>query len=358
MKKNSKFKNKYHTFFDRVLMKLALSLLFLLLCMILFVNSSSINFNSNLRYYQNSKLDYTVNLKDNNYYDTKKLGKDMQYIASLIDNIDVNFNYNFKTSDNLDFKYTYYVDSEIKVVSESSNAVIYSKKENIIDEKTESKANSNNFKINENLKIDYNKYNDIVKGFKTEYAINAKSNLILTLYVKVMDVNGNELKKINANDSMKLIIPLTEQMININMDYKEVNNSDTFKTYTDFKINNKLLFVLSLLFGIIFIISIIKLILFLKKLTSKKTPYDKMLSKILREYDRIIVEAKNNIIISPEQNIIDVKSFEELLDARDNLEKPIIFKEIHKGQKCEFVVKNSYEVYRYILKLTDLENSN
>ena len=34
------------------------------------------------------------------------------------------------------------------------------------------------------------------------------------------------------------------------------------------------------------------------------------------------------------------------------------FKEIHKGQKCEFVVKNSYEVYRYILKLTDLENSN
>ena len=83
-----------------------------------------------------------------------------------------------------------------------------------------------------------------------------------------------------------------------------------------------------------------------------------MLSKILREYDRIIVEAKNNIIISPEQNIIDVKSFEELLDARDNLEKPIIFKEIHKGQKCEFVVKNSYEVYRYILKLTDLENSN
>lgn len=356
MKNNSGFKNRYHTFFDRVLMKIVISLLFLLLCIVFISISSSLNVDSNLKYYQNSKLDYTVNLKDNNYYDTKSLGKDMQYIASLIDSIDVNFDYNFKTSDKLDYKYTYYVDAEIKVTGDNSDAVIYSKKENVIGEKTESKNNSDNFKIDQDLKIDYNKYNDIVKGFKTEYAINAKSNLILTLYVKVTDINGNELKKINANDSMKLTIPLSEQMVNVKMDYKEVNNSNTIKTYTDFKIKNKPLFSFGILFGIAFVIALVNLIVFLRKLSNKKTPYDKMLSKLLREYDRVIVEVKKNVIIGPEQNIIDVKSFEELLDARDNLEKPILFNEIHKGQKCEFIVKNSYEVYRYVLKLTDLEN--
>ena len=50
-----------------------------------------------------------------------------------------------------------------------------------------------------------------------------------------------------------------------------------------------------------------------------------------------------------------VKNFNELLDVRDNLEKPIIFSEIHKGQKSVFIVRTANETYRYILKLVDLE---
>ena len=54
----------------------------------------------------------------------------------------------------------------------------------------------------------------------------------------------------------------------------------------------------------------------------------------------------------------NVNSFEELLDVRDNLEKPILFYEIHKGQKSLFVVKSGNISYRYVLKLADLENNN
>ena len=42
MKNNSGFKNRYHTFFDRVLMKIVISLLFLLLC-IVFISISSMH---------------------------------------------------------------------------------------------------------------------------------------------------------------------------------------------------------------------------------------------------------------------------------------------------------------------------
>ena len=84
--------------------------------------------------------------------------------------------------------------------------------------------------------------------------------------------------------------------------------------------------------------------------------YDLTLAKILREYDRVIVNSKK--IVNMDGEVIDVKSFNELLDVRDNIEKPIIFSEIHKGLKSVFIVKTSNETYRYILKLADLENEN
>lgn len=355
--KKEKFTNNkvYLTFEKRLAVKIITVILSFTLFAFLIISSIKINITSNLRYKQSSNLDYRVNLKPNDFYHQKTLGKDMQYIASLIDSINVDFIYNFSTSDTLNYKYTYSINSEVQVLSSDGGNVIFSRKEKLKNDKTISKTDSDNFNIKENVVIDYDKYNNMIKSFKSQYGISADSNLVVTLAVKVMDEEGNELKKLSANNSMNIIIPLTEQMISIKMDYKEINNSDTFETYTDYKINNKVLFGTGVLFALGFLVSLFDLFRFLGKLTKKKTAYDKALAKILREFDRIIVESKKNIIIDESQVVIDVKSFNELLDARDNLEKPILFKEIHKRQKSEFIVKNSYEVYRYVLKAIDLE---
>lgn len=345
----------YFTFEKRLIIKVSFVVVSFLLFVFLTIGSLKLSVSSNIRYRQTSNLDYNVELKPNNFYEQKVLGKNMKYIAKLIDKVNVNFNYNFNTSDNLNYKYIYYIDGEIQVLSEDGGSVILSKKEKLKREQSASKVNSNSFNINEKLVIDYDKYNNIIKNFKSEYAISASSRLVVTLYVKVTDEEGNVLKKVDANNTMSITIPLTEQMIDIKMNYKELNNSDSFVAKTDLSIQNKVLFTFGIIFGIGFLISLALLIKFIGKLSRKKTAYDKTLAKILREYDRIIVESRKPIIIDSAQNIIDVKSFNELLDARDNLEKPIIFNEIHKKQKCIFVVKNSYEVYRYILKLVDLE---
>ena len=155
---------------------------------------------------------------------------------------------------------------------------------------------------------------------------------------------------------MSLNIPLTQQMINISMNYKETNNSNNAKIYKDFNISNKVLFAFSILSLIGALIYAVLLVSFLNKTRVKKSPYDTMLSKILREYDRVIVNSRKPITITGE--IIELSSFNELLDVRDNLEKPIIFKEIQRGQKSIFVVKNGDETYRYVLKLADLEKGN
>lgn len=344
----------YLSYNSRLLINVFGIAIFLILGFILFVSSISIKAKSSVLYRQVSNLDYKVYLKQNDYYKEPYLNKNMRYIASLIDNVDVNFNYNFMVNQNINYKYTYYIKADVTVAdSEDKTKVIYSKSDKLTDYKTVVKDNSTGFTINENIKVNYADYNDLVKAFKSSYAISASSNLVLSLHVGIEDGKGNIIKNIDSNDVMKLTVPLTEQMINISMDYNEVNNSDNARIYKDFSISNNVTLILSIISIIISIVFIVRLLLFLKKTTSKKTAYDTTLSRILREYDRVIVNSKKMVNIS--EDVIDVKNFNELLDVRDNLEKPIIFSEIHKGQKSVFIVRTANETYRYILKLVDLE---
>ena len=350
-----KFK-KYFSFKDRIVKKIVFILLFLILGIVFIALSIKVNVYTNILYYENSKVNYKVNLKNNKYYTNRTLDQDMLYIAGLLDTINIEFKYNFKTSEKLNYKYTYDVETDVQIYDDTTENIIYSKKGNITVNNVKSMKNSDNFEISKKVDINYDRYNNIAKKFISDYSIYAKSRLIINFNVKVMDENGKEYKKLNTQNNMKVVIPLTEQMINIKLDYKEVNNSDKIKKYTKVKVDNKLEFYIGCAFLLMMMIVIISLlILLIRVFFRKKTKYDKELSRLLREYDRVIVEIKKTLVIS-DIDIIDVNSFNELLDVRDNLDKPILFKEIHKGEKSEFIVKGSKEVYRYYLKSVDLEN--
>lgn len=343
----------YMSYNTRLLLKVIIPLVLFVISVVFLISSISIKTKSNVIYRQSSNMDYKVYLKQNDYYNTPYLNKNMVYIASLIDNISVDFNYNFMVNQNINYKYTYYVKADV-AVTENGDAknIIYSKTDNLTKPNTVVKENSSGFTLNETLKIDYDKYNELVKTFKSSYALSADSNLVLTLVMNIEDEKGNMING-SATDVMTLTIPLTQQMVSVKLDQKALNNSNNVAIYKDFSIGNSIFLGLSIVGFLAFLISIVRLFVFLKKTTLKKTEYDITLSKILKEYDRVIVNSKNPVDLNDE--IIDVNNFNELLDVRDNLEKPIIFSEIHKGQKSVFIVKTSNETYRYVLKQVDLE---
>ena len=108
---------------------------------------------------------------------------------------------------------------------------------------------------------------------------------------------------------------------------------------------------------VLFIITCIflhKIIKYVLSLVVPKSSYDKYVNKILKDYDRLIVEARNTIDIS-ECKVVDVNSFTELLDVRDNLKMPIIYNLIVKHEKGLFYIKNGNDVYKYIVKGIDLQ---
>ena len=108
---------------------------------------------------------------------------------------------------------------------------------------------------------------------------------------------------------------------------------------------------------VLFIISsiyLIKIIKYLTSLLTKKTPYDKYVNKILRDYDRLIVETQTQID-KTSLNVIEIHKFTELLDVRDNLKLPIIYNVIIKHEKGEFYIKNNSDIYLYVVKGIDLK---
>ena len=348
---------KYLGYNERLLINVIGIVLFFIIGIVLVISSISIKTQNMVLYNQSSNIDYKVYLKPNDYYKEPYLDKNMQYIANLINDIDVNFNYNFSVNQSINYTYSYYVKADVAVTdSQDKTKVIYSKSDKLTEPVIYTKESSNGFNISQNIKVNYDKYNDLVKSFKSSYAISANSNLTLSLCVQIQDEKGNMIRSYESSDAMKLKIPLTEQMIDITMDSKSVNNNNNnVSVYKDFSISNKITFILSFVSFIVSIAFVVRLLIFMHKTSAKKSLYDVTLSKILREYDRVIVNSKKIVDLSNEKEIIDVNSFTELLDVRDNLEKPIIFSEVHKGQKSVFIVKTSNETYRYVLKLADLE---
>lgn len=343
----------------RLIKKIKIFFLLILIVSLSFFVSTSLKKTVNLSYKENSNINYLVYLKQNDYYTEPYLTKGMQYVASLIDYVDVNFNYEFKMNDEIKYDYYYYIEADAKVFEKGKETnIIYRKKTKLLDNKIYKDQSSRTFNIDENLKINYGEYNDLIRAFKNSYNIVADSNVTLTLYVYVDGEYEDFKQPIRTNNTMNLVIPLTEQMININMDYKEINNSDVIKLTSNDGMINKIFFGITIFTSALLLISLIDLIRYLSKIIKRKTPYEKKIESILREYDRVIVEVSGSNILDNSSNYIKVKTFEELLDVSDRLELPILHYDYKKEQKSLFMVRNNSDIYFYGISKEECEEDN
>ena len=211
--------------------------------------------------------------------------------------------------------------------------------------------------INETLKIDYSKYNDLVNSFKSKYVLSANSKLIVTMHVNAVGKNSNVDEDIIDNQNLSIEIPLSEQTINITKDYNDTGKSGTVFKYSFLKIVNYWRMLLAILFLVTSIISGKYLYKFIYSIPRRNNRYKKIYNKIMREYDRIIVSSSSIPDLTNYQ-VIDVRDFMELLDAREAFDKPILHIEIQKNQKSCFLVLAGNQAYRYILKDADLQDFN
>ena len=352
-KKSKRKRGIYLGYYSRLIFNVIL-FLSLVVTSYIFINKSIvIQEAKNVSYEEHGNTDYKVFLKDNIYYEDKYLDKNMSYIANLIDYISVDYNYKFKADTLFDGEYSYKIRADLEILNAENKTLFFTKKYDLIKEKTFTIENQNEYNIVENIKIDYDHYNSLANGFKSSYGVDTESNLIvyLDLYRNI-DQNSINNPNINGKGTIKLTIPLSEKAINIKMDSMEINNKNVITSLDDYYLEDIKYLIIGIISLIVSLYLFIKIVKRLSRLSISPTDYDKTLKKILNQYDRLIVTTSSMPNLE-KNNIIKLKEFVELLDAKDNLHKPIFFIEVTPHQKAYFFIQDDDKIILYTLKNID-----
>jgi len=307
-------------------------------------------------YSETSSLNYSVCMNDPERF-PEICYSDRNYIANAINHVEANFVYTFMASDLFDFKYTYYITASGRIYERGNTTrvidefyeVIYDGQSNVV------MSNKNNFVINPTTTIiEYDRYRSIVQDLQRRYNLTLDSTLVVTLHVSIEGSHELVENPIRATSEISLSMPLSEQTLEISLSYQDVNNNEIIRSTIIDDAVNILYYIICIVCLILGCFVFIKLIRFLGKITKSKSIYEKTLDKIQKEYNQIIVDTKN----APDMTnirIIDVESFEELLDAREVINKPILSVKINR-EKQWFLISNGDEMFKFVLKAVDLEN--
>lgn len=352
-KKSKRKRGIYLGYYSRLIFNVIL-FLSLVVASYIFINKSIvIQEAKNVSYEEHGNTDYKVFLKDNIYYEDKYLDKNMSYIANLIDYISVDYNYKFKADTLFDGEYSYKIRADLEILNAENKTLFFTKKYDLIKEKTFTIENQNEYNIVENIKIDYDHYNSLANGFKSSYGVDTESNLIIYLDIyRNIDQNSINNPNINGKGTIKLTIPLSEKAINIKMDSMEINNKNVITSLDDYYLEDIKYLIIGIISLIVSLYLFIKIVKRLSRLSISPTDYDKTLKKILNQYDRLIVTTSSMPNLE-KNNIIKLKEFVELLDAKDNLHKPIFFIEVTPHQKAYFFIQDDDKIILFTLKNID-----
>lgn len=306
--------------------------------------SSVILYSYNIK--QNS--DYVVNLYDNSFISSPTLGKGEAYISDLIKNIEAKFSYSYSATKMIPLKYDYNVlaiiNGKYQLNGDSEESKVWTK-EFILKEPTVVELNdSNSFKINENVIIDYNYFNDVVSEFRKELKLSITSVLKVKMQVNIVaNVEGKEVKE---TQEIYMDIPLNQQAFEIKENYKSNYSNTVFENDNNIELGRKRLTAgcLIILVDMLLFFNLYGIIFNIKK----KNKYTVKLHKILKEYGEIIVEIVNPIL-EDDLNVILVKNFNEMVDLEEELRIPIMFYEKSGLYEGEFVIVHNNILYKYVL---------
>ncbi len=353
-KPKKKHFKRYVSYNERLARNIIIFVLALSLCLYLAPKSFEIEDARIVKFRENNTIDYRVRLKENEFYETEYLDKGMIYVASLIDKIELTFNYDFGIDTKVDLDFHYKILGDLVISSVNGETNFLKKTYTLLDSETEQIIDKDTYTLDKELEIDYDYYNQLANNFRSQYGVD--TNSYLNVYLQVDKTGGNEQEEIDLEDSITstITIPLSEKAIEINFDSKDTHIDKNITTDRELIFNRKPFAVECVLFiiAVIFLVRIIKLLL---KLRNKKKVYDTLLDKILREYDRLIVETSTGVDMN-KNHIIRIDKFQELLDVRDNLKLPIMYYNVTNHHKCYFYIKDNDDVYVCYLKAVDVEN--
>ena len=157
-----------------------------------------------IEYTERSNLDYKVFLLKNDFYEQPYLGKDMLYVASLINKINLDFKYKFEVQEEQTIDFNYKIIGKLSITNSEGTKAYFEKTYTLVENKIVHMKNATSQNIVENIEIDYPYYNSLANSFKNSYGIDTESNLTVYMVIDKINDENNNFKLDNGNISIKI----------------------------------------------------------------------------------------------------------------------------------------------------------
>ncbi len=350
-KANKYTDNSFHFYLSFNLRIVFLVLIALILCILsfnLYKNSFSEPTSVIAKYKETGSVDNNVTRFENELLDTGNLVLGDVYMSDLVNDIGLDFNYSIDFNKDVKYSYTYSVVGKMSLFNNEKEVSIY-QDYNLLKDISNS-ATGDKLIIKQNVNLDYDYYNNLAKEFNVNGDLTGNFHLVMDIKVKVLDSSFDHENEIDR--TIEVDIPILSSDVKVTAD--NFDEEKSFMETTDSKLVNPTSLFGAVLLIIIDTVLILSSISYINSLLPKKSKYCYLRDGLLQDYDKIIVNSRK-INKFTNYNIIDCYSFQELMDAQRLLEKPIIYHEIVKNQKCIFYIIDGNDCYQYILKECDID---
>jgi len=308
-------------------------------------------------YTEKSSVDYGVHLKNNDFYDESFLGKDYAYIASLIDTVEASFNYkvDMQSEEDINFNYTYRIDSVVQIKEKFSSKVLYAPVYNEFAETTET-VSGKGIEISKTAFLDYEKYNKVAKSFIDAYNLsNVDATLMLRMHVDVKGTSDAFHDNENSNSYIASIsIPLTLDTVEIKITSAAPAEEVKILSYTTENIAD---FFRTVAIGAALLAVLLAAVLWAYAYLSRNidVTYDIKVAKLVRSYKSFIQKIRNRFDMRSYQVLV-IDTFNEMLEIRDTIQSPILMEENEDKTCTRFFIPTSTKLlYLFEIKVDDYD---
>ena len=301
-------------------------------------------------YQERGSVDYTVFLKDNEFYSEGYLDKNQSYVASLIDRIIADFSYEIDMdTDDVNYRYSYSINARLEIIDDSSGVAIFNPEYELVKEQNKNQSSSDRLRVNEIVVINYDEYNDLANRFLDTYDLsNTTSNIVLTMKVDVLSDCDAFSGSAADTYTSQLRSPLTTKTVNVKMT-STVPDAEANMIACMRGAGSEVFRTTAIVLGVLDALMIALLAAFIYFTRTADITYAARVKKILSQY-KSYIQKINNLFETKGYQIIMVDTFDEMLEIRDTIQAPILMHENADQTCCKFMIPtDSKLLYTYTI---------
>ena len=311
-----------------------------------------------IEYTEQGDIDYKVFLKENNFFEEEWIGKDQSYVASLIDSIVADFEYELKMGvDNIAYDYSYSIFAQLIISDKDSGEPIYDPVYELVPEKKVSQNGSHRLKITETAVVDYVSFNELATEFTETYGLDHSiSTLLVTMKVNVISKCESFEENSNNSYSISMLVPLVSSTNTVNIQTTTSVPAGESKVLAYVGALNQNLFkLICIVAAALCALQIIGVIVFAYLTRNEDIRYEAKIKRILSNY-RSFIQVITNEFDTDGYQILTLGSFNEMLSIRDTIQSPVLMNENEDKTCTRFLVPTATKIlYVFDIKV---ENYN